>query len=260
MRRNTILVRNVLGLVSVVATLLLVPAMAVQADGNPNSRVLPPNSSAFGRTYGAWSAGWWQYVESQPASTGPLVSTTGADCGVGQSGQVFFLVGTNGSGSVTRDECVVPVGKALFFPLVNAFDVHVACTPQTATVCDSNDTPLQVWNDLQMNLAFGISTLHASIDGMSVSNLNAATTPYRVCAGPVARCTAPPFQLTFPADNAFAPGLPAGTYGPAVADGVYLLIAPLAPGRHTITFGGTGTFSGNSTSQDIAYHLSVSPH
>jgi hypothetical protein len=60
----------------------------------------------------------------------------------------------------------------------------------------------------------------------------------------------------FVADNFF--GIPAGTYAPAVADGVYLLLAPLTPGPHTISFGGTAFSFGSSFSQDITYHLTVS--
>ena len=222
---------------------------------SPNPGVLPPSSQAFGRTYGAWSAAFWQYVESQPAPSNPLVDTTGANCRVGQSGPVFFLVGANGPGTIRRDECKVPAGKALFFPLVNAFDVHVSCDVAPA-FCDTNDTPLEIWNDLQNNLGFGASALHATVDGVAVQNLNPATTPYQACAGPVPRCSAPAFSLTFPADNLF--GLPAGTYAPAVADGFYLLLAPLAPGAHTISFGGTATFNGGAFSEDITYHLVVS--
>ena len=104
-------------------------------------------------------------------------------CGTGQSGRVFFLVGTSSSGTATRDGCTVPAGKALFFPLVNAFDVH--------TPGDGLDTPLLVWNDLQNTIGFGpFSELHATIDGVPVGNLNPARTPFRACAGPVARCSA----------------------------------------------------------------------
>jgi hypothetical protein len=166
---------------------------------------------------------------------------------VGQSGPVFFLVGTNGSGAAIRDQCTVPAGKALFFPLVNAFDVHVPG--------DGLDTPQQVWDDLHITNGFSISALHASFDGVPVGNLNPANTPYRACAGPVAGC-APSFGLTFPTDNFF--GIPAGMYSPAVADGVYLLHAPLTPGTHTISFGGTGFGFGMPNVEDITYYLVVS--
>jgi hypothetical protein len=239
---------------------LILPTVAWETRAgasNPNPGVLPPNSTAFGRTYGGWSAAWWQYVEAQPVSSNPLVDPTGAGCRAGQSGAVFFLVGANGPGTFTRDKCTVPTGKALFFPLLNVFDVHVACTPATAKVCDPNDTPAKIWNDLQ-SFGFAASALHATIDGVLIGNLNPANTPYRACAGPVARCSAPPFSLTFPADNFAAPDLPAGTYAPAVADGFYLLVAPLTPGPHRITFGGTGMAFGGTFTEDITYNLVVS--
>jgi hypothetical protein len=230
------------------ASSLTALTQGARASGDLNPGVLPPSSAAFGMTYGAWSAALWQYVLSQPASSNPLLDRTGAGCGVGQSGPVFFLVGTAGSGAATRDQCTVSAGKALFFPLVNAFDVHVPG--------DGLDTPELVWDDLQ-SLFGGPFELHASIDGVPVKNLDPVTTPYRACAGPDARCSAPSFSLTFPADNLF--GIPAGTYAPAVADGFYLLLAPLKPGSHTITFGGTGFFAGLPFFEDITYHLGVSP-
>jgi hypothetical protein len=185
-----------------------------------------------------------------------LLDATGADCRTGQSGPVFFLVGTSSTGSATRDDCSVPAGKALFFPLLNAFDVHVSCAVAPGPLCDSNDTPAKIWNDLQNNIGFTASTLYATVDGVPVGNLDPATTPYRACAGPVPRCNAPAFTLTFPSDNFF--GLPAGSYAPAVADGFYLLLPPLRPGVHKITFGGAGTFGGGPFAQDITYHLVVS--
>jgi hypothetical protein len=54
---------------------------------NPNPGVLPPNSHPFGRTYGEWSAKWWQWAVSIPASNSPITDTTGANCAVNQSGK-----------------------------------------------------------------------------------------------------------------------------------------------------------------------------
>jgi hypothetical protein len=249
--RRSLAVFGVLAWLMVPVVVWTTPASA----SNPNPRVLPPNSTAFGKTYGAWSAAWWQYAFAEPTSSNPLLDTTGAGCRVGQSGPVFFLVGTFNGGTATRDECTVPAGKALFFPLVNAVDVHVSCAVAPGPLCDPNDTPAKIWNDLQ-NAGFGASEVHAAIDGVPVQNLNPANTPYRACAGPVAKCSAASFGLTLPADNLFV--LPAGTYAPAVADGFYLLVAPLTPGPHTINFGGTGTLGGGPLVEEITYHLFVS--
>ena len=224
------------------ALALIVPTAGAQAR-NDNPRILPPNSHAYGKTYGAWSAAWWQYVTAQPVSSNPLFDKTGAGCRNGQSGKVFFLVGAGTSESFTRDQCTVPTGKALFFPLVNAVDF------------EPGFTPLQVWEQLQEFFG-GATELHASVDGVPVSNLDPATTPYRVCAGPVSRCDAPSFSLTLPSENLF--GAPEGTYEPAVADGYYLLLAPLPPGSHTLTFGGIGLAAGSEFVQDVTYHLVVS--
>ena len=69
----------------------------------------------------------------------------------------------NGSGTATRNKCVVPSGKALFFPLINAFDTEPGFTEQ------------QVWEELEA--AFGpITSLHASIDGQAVGIIEVAGT------------------------------------------------------------------------------------
>ena len=262
--------------VSAITALLLLAPVTASAQATSNPRVLPPSSMAYGKTYGGWSAAWWQYVERQPGSTNPTnKNSTGAGCGQDQSGPVFFLVGTgdNSGDPVVRNQCVVPAGKALFFPLVNVFDFHVDCTPQTTNVCDTNlidppGSPLGTgpWEDLEISATYQILSLHATIDGVPLSLGDPTTTPYRACAGPTdpkvtnpSHCGAPAFFLTFQTDNLFSPGLPAGTFGPSVSDGAWLLLAPLSPGRHTLSFGGTAEAGGSPNSQNITYNLTVAP-
>src|SRR5205085_3726963 len=136
-----------------------------------------------------------------PNASNPLLDPTGAGCRTGQSGPVFFLVGTPGSGSVTRNDCTVPIGKSLYFPLANAFDVH--------TPGDGLDTPELVWQDLHVALGFRVDSLFATVDGTPVANLDPTTSPYRGCAGPRDGCTGS-FAFDFPAENLFS--LPAGRY------------------------------------------------
>jgi hypothetical protein len=224
-----------------VAALALAGAPSAIAATEPF--VVPPS----GTQYNDLAVAWWQYALGQPADVNPLLDATGATCARGQSGPVFFLVGFAGSGTVSRDRCTVSSQKQLFFPMVNAFDVHVPG--------DGLDTEKRVYQDFQ-RFRFRADTLEASVDGVAVSSLNPATTPYRACAAPAPGCSPSSFSLTFPHNNIF--GIPAGLYTPAVQDGYYLRLAPLAPGRHTIKFGGTGNFGGAFT-QDITYHLSVTP-
>ena len=95
-------------LIALVFLLQVTPALA---DKNPNPGVLPPNSHPFGKTYGEWNAGWWQWFFSVPASKNPGRATDGAvDCRVGQSGNVWFLAGyfpNGGSGGLSPSLGVV---------------------------------------------------------------------------------------------------------------------------------------------------------
>jgi hypothetical protein len=133
----------------------------------------------------------------------------------------------------------------LFFPLLNFVDIHVPG--------DGLDTPELARQDL-LSLIGPITGLHGTVDDITVANLNPRTTPYRACAGGDPAC-APAFSVTMPGQNLF--GLSGGTYTPAVADGFYLMLSPLSPGMHTISFGGTGRFAYSNIFQDITYNLTV---
>src|SRR4030081_3634226 len=114
-------------------------------------------------TYGQWSARWSQWALAIPKGTNPLLDTTGAKCAVGQGGPVWFLAGTFGSGSVSRS-CTVPAGKALFFPVVNAFYVQ---EPPDVTYEGQ-----LAWAKLAMTGATGSATIdHTQMDQLEQSYL-----------------------------------------------------------------------------------------
>jgi hypothetical protein len=227
--------------------LLLAPASTrvALANEDANPPVLAPQSHPFGHSYGEWSAKWWQWALAQPKAVNPLLDPTGANCGEGQKGKVWFLAGAFGSGTANRT-CTVPAGKALFYPLVNAVDIHVPGQ-------DTNDTPEKLRAELLTGL-LPITELHASIDGVPIHKLDPKTTPYRACAGGDASCSRS-FSVTLPPDNVFGVVPPVCLTGcsPAVADGVYLMLAPLSPGRHIISFGGAA----DGFTQAINYTITV---
>src|SRR5919201_6517858 len=68
--------------------------------------LIQPDQTFAGKTYGEWSASWWQWAAPVPAESSPITDTTGTRCGVNQSGPVWFLAGTTGGPSVTR-QCTV---------------------------------------------------------------------------------------------------------------------------------------------------------
>ena len=233
---------------AVFATMLLIPgpsgAVTVSREvfggGNQgNPRVLPPQSNPYGHSYGEWSQKWWQWAYGLPATGHPLFDETGADCGAGQSGPVWFLGGVfNVTGTVVRTECFVPVGKALFFPIVNA-EWDNFCPPGSMTPDELRAT-VKGFMDLATDL-------HVEVDGRALSGID----QYRFAPAE--------FGVDLPSGNiweAFGCSTPAGHYEPLVPDGFYVLLSPLTPGRHTIHFKGTIGDPVNFT-PEATYELTV---
>ena len=215
---------------------LTIPATSfIQADDDPHPRVVPPNSRPFGLTYGEWSARWVQWALAIPTPDNPILDTTGADCAVGQRGPVWFLAGTFGT-TVTR-HCTVPEGKAIFFPIVNAF-----CFPPPADVAQLRADCRDLMNQ--------VANLSASVDGVPIRDLtNVLTTRFRVVS--------PVFSFRVPADNILEIGGPQ-TVQPAVDDGVFIMLRPLPDGRHVIRFHGELPAFGFML--DVTYHIRVREH
>jgi len=219
--------------------------------GNPNPGVLPPNSHPYGHTYGEWSNTWWKWAFKTPRSNNPLLDTTGANCGVGQSGSVWFLAGTFGSNSAVRN-CTIPTGKALFFPIANTEQDNVC--PAASFTVDQLKARVKVVID---SFAQPNTQLDAKVDGVDIQQLQQN---YQV--GPSSS-----FSIILPQNNLYslAPpngcSTPAGTYSPAVSGGYYLMLAPLKPGTHTIHFNADNTKSSAPSDLqiqlDVTYYLTV---
>jgi hypothetical protein len=218
----------------VIAVITVAPT-ASAAGGDP--RIIAPKDALqlTGKTYGEWSAAWWQYVFSFSNPTSPFADDSGARCGSGQSGSNFFLVGTftttvdpNGVflASATRSHCTVPAGKTLLFPVFNNECSSVEAPP-FGPFTERKD--LAACNHQFIDT---VTDLHAEIDGVAVQGLQ----DFRICKTNLC-FNSPIFEVVLPARNIL--GVPAG---PAVSmsDGFYLLLHPLSAGQHTIHFHGFG--------------------
>ena len=218
------------------ATLLL--ALTTVASFGANPGVLPIGSQPFGMSYGQWAVAWWQWALSIPAANSPMLDTTGAFAAVGQRGPVWFLGGSLGN-SVERT-LTVPAGKAIFAPVHPwIFGATVGdCTPSAPGVpCD---VPT-----LRASAAYAATNaqiLEVSIDSDPVRTVR----KYRALS-PSA------FNVTLPDGNIL--GLPAGIYGPQVADGYWLMLQPLDDGRHTIRMHVVNPTAGSDYT--IIYHVTV---
>jgi hypothetical protein len=236
----------------VVLATLAFPTLTL-AQGNPG--VLSLESTPLGNSYGDWSAIWWQWALSLPATSHPLFDT--ADCGTGQSGPVFFLGGRfcatplpggpNCNPSVINRSCTVPAGKALFFPILNVED---SVAEELAGFGLGDATPAGLRN-LATIIAEGIVDVAVTVDGHPIKG------------GDGLRVQSPLFSFALaPHDNLFAAigetGIPDGTTSLAVADGVYVMLAPLSAGLHTLHFSGVNTCPFcNNFPIDATYHLIV---
>lgn len=229
----------------VVVSLMVVLALPVFAQFT--SPVVKTSEVAFGRTYGEWSAAWWQWAFSIPVASHPLFEN--GDCSVGQSGSVWFLggkfcqTGQPCNGTATRS-CTVPAGKGLFFPLNNVED----SAPEEPNYGCGNSLPPLVSGTIaerRQCVAMYVDAapkLEADLDGRPIHNLK----DFRV--------QSVEFEVTWPDDNvltAIGEGpFSAGTYSPVVDDGYYLMLEPLSPGTHTLHF--------QAGSQNVTYHLTIS--
>lgn len=233
--------RSLVAMVGIIVGLAIVSVPRAFADG-PKRDVFPPDENVLGMTYGDWSAAWWQYVLSIPTGTNPVLDTTGANCGVGQSsGPVFFLAGAATTDLVTHT-CTVPAGKALFFPIINVECSTVEPTPFHGDNAQELRTCAGAFVD-----GVGISTLEVTIDRKKVHDLHRF------------RVQSPLFDFIMPAADNFL-GLPGVTSGSSVSDGYWLMLKPLSPGNHVIHFKGAFVSGpGAGFSQNVMYNLTVAP-
>lgn len=220
--------------IGLIACLALALAPSVAAAGHPSHPVvIGPHAHPFGKSYSEWSTRWWKWALSQPAATNPLLDRTGASCGEGQAGRVWFLAGLFGEGPVTRD-CTVPAGKALFVPVINnAYIPFPADPPEQRTKAYVRD---QARNGLPRDQAAGLSLV---VDGHPIRRVERFYTETRF------------FSVALPAGNLF--DLPANTVvAPVFGVGFYVMLAPLRPGTHTVAIDATAPFS-----IDVTYNLTV---
>jgi hypothetical protein len=239
--------RNLTPLLCVAALLCAGTALGQKKDdpasGKRRPIIYPIKSRPYGKTYSEWAGAWWRWAYSFPAGedNNPVQDLTGDLAGLGQSGPVWFLAGTFGQ-TATRT-ATVPSDKALFFPIINTLWINIP---------ELGDNP---WSDEQRDFAQDFIApfidnaynLSCQIDGVEVKNIEG----YR---------TATPdgkeYMISFPENNLW--GLEAGVYGPSVDDGIYLMLAPLSPGKHTIRFTAASVgFDGSPFALDVTYNLKV---
>lgn len=218
---------------------MFVQVPAVAADF---SMSYPPQSAPFEKPMREWTAEWWQFIMSIPASVNPITDETGTRCVYGQRGPVWFIAGNfGGTASPTTRNCAIPDGKVIFFPVLNLLDVNV---PELSGVDQSA-------NDLRTETApclDNTTQLVVEVDGKSLGTLGTS------------RVRSVVFEVTLPDGNLF--GLDPGTYSPAIDDGYYVMLKPLGVGQHRIHILGASSgcpLLGGPFSSEATYNVSIVP-
>lgn len=246
----------VITICAVVAGIFL-PSYAVAGNQPPN--VLPPDEPHHGASYGEWSGRWWTWAGTQPIPVNPVLDTTGEFCAQGQSGSVWFLAGTFVMPSQVTRTCTIPVGKALFFPVYNLAWITFPTDPG---VCEANGYPSLeacALDSLKQIMDSDLTTIVAEggaqvfVDGKPVDLqiTDSGTSPFRVVS--------PEFGMLLPPDNVwgiteeYCPLVDGGyDCNPYYGDGVYVMLAPLSAGSHTLRIVAANKL-------DVTYNLTIQP-
>jgi hypothetical protein len=211
------------------------------STGNPG--VIPPNARFRGLTYGEWEARYWQAAFALPVVDGdhPLISGGTFE---GENG-VLFLAAPVGS-SVTIN-LTIPPGTPLFVPVITVECSEIEPDPFHG----DDETELRTCANGHIDNTSG---LFAEIDGRPVNNLDT----FRV-ESPLFRFGPLPANNVLPICCGVDPPPPAGTTSLSVADGVFLLFAPLSVGEHTLHVDGTITVGEFDFSIDATFEITVEP-
>jgi hypothetical protein len=224
------------------------------------------NGIVDGKTIAQWTQEWWKWAldnpvdADHPIGSNPLSDTSGALAGLNNNQSVFFIAGENFlPGPVTR-EFNVPVGKPLLVPLENFVDSPPEALPGVSDPI-LGDNPrirsIESYNASQFNSH--VTRLFATIDGQSI--------PMAQLFGHLVN--APFFDAGTSQPDSMATllvGAPAGTVlNPVKSTGYWLMIDNLAPGTHTLHFGGNsdpftasfGAYPFGAGSQDVTDTIHV---
>jgi hypothetical protein len=206
---------------------------------DPQSFAFAPGALPYGQTMIHWSQHWWQWAYSIPATANPLIDGVGQDCVNGQQGTVWYLaVLVQGSG--TRS-CTIPRHRALVINLSGVLNDYPCPDPTFKPAPGQTLYQFLIQGAAPIvNAAFGITL---TVDGRSLAN----PMSYRFTSPQLFYITGDP-SLQATLDPCII-----GTPQPAISDGYFVVLKPLAPGNHVVTFAAKDP----SHSTSVTWNLTV---
>ncbi len=221
----------------------LLAALNVSATG---ITILPPESLPYGLSYQEWAAKWWQWSLSQ--ATNKIEYGGLPDICDGPASEVRFLAGGPYPTAAVR-HITISDRVALFFPVLSVWVDNTGCPTFTDLTADQLLAEAEgMWGS--------VTETSCTLDGELVAGMEDPTNSiYLVQSPPFSYTTAPKHNVLAGVYGAPCIGGNVTVY-PAVADGIFLMLAPLKPGKHTIHFVGiVGPASAPYVDVDVTYDI-----
>lgn len=200
--------------------LISMPALWASAQDNGiqvgGVTVLPPDADYEGVSRAEWDARSWQYDLSFSMDASPSNDSSGASCGFGQNGPMFFLPGVFDP-EATPATCVIPAGMAIYVTVGSSGCSSVEPPPFFGANEEELSACATGWGDSWGDMS-------ASINGEEVPDVMS----YRIITDM--------YTVSFPPNNIYEIE-PAVGY--SVSDTYSFIIAPPEPGEYTIEVSGT---------------------
>jgi hypothetical protein len=218
--------------------LLAISAVTLKAE------VLPPAALPYGYSYEEWSAKWWRWNLGLSTNHTELVGQP--DIATDPAARVRFLAGAASTVTETR-KITIPAETPLFFTILSVWGDNTGCPAFTTFTPDELASQIaDQWT--------AVTKTTCTVDGVSVAGLgDPATSTYHVLSPTFSYVTANRGSVL---DEPCVSG--DTTIYPAVANGIYVMLSPLAPGKHTIHYVGVvGLATAPFIKEDITYDITV---
>ena len=172
--------------------------------------IVPPEEIINGKSLTEYTKLWWQWTYTMPDRFNPVNDLTGEHCHQGQNGNVWFLAGGYKSAVINR-KCEIPVGKYLFFPLINILSSPKK--PGTLTCYEAKKAATLDNSKLRR--------LEVELDSIKASNPNQTRLFTKDC-----------FDLF----GLVSKDLNPSRVYPSASDGYWVMLKPLSIGKHILSF------------------------
>jgi hypothetical protein len=205
----------------------------VGATDSNQVQVFTESDKPYGKTYGAWTVKWWQWIYSVPMEINPLLDLNGEHWKKRQRWpDVRFLVGIFGEvqKAFPHRKIVTKSGTSILFPILN---------------CEANklEFPKMTHEDIVKHVVDDINTVvkkNCTINGKRVS-------PVLIASDPII------YSLRIAKNNAFR--LKNTGLTDASAYGYWIFLKPLSKGKYNIRFEGSCEFGRLKSGAD--YELDI---